>query len=88
VIIAVAIRTAMSVHSIGIDARWRHVDLERFIKKHDSGLREDGERGFISSDKPGEFMTRMEAAHHAVACGQVAREKINWNLGLFSEDLW
>jgi hypothetical protein len=88
VINAVAIRTARKIHGIGLAARWRHVDLENFVRKHDSDDLTHCERGFICRARPGEFLTRKQAAHIAVASGQVAAEKINWNLGLFTEDLW
>jgi hypothetical protein len=47
---------------------------------------QNAESGFL--DDAGRFLRRKAAAQHAWRAGQVTHEKINWNLGLFSEDLW
>jgi hypothetical protein len=42
------------------------------------------EQGFVT-DK-GDFLSRVDAAKHAIACGQI--KKTQWGSMLFSEDLW
>jgi type IV secretory pathway protease TraF len=82
-IVAAAIRTPTRVHSIGKPKR--HADIVSVIRPSDPAV-VDGERGFL--DEQGRFLRRKAAAMHAVKCGQVKREAINWNLGLYSEDVW
>jgi hypothetical protein len=43
------------------------------------------EQGFV--DETGAFLTREEAAKHAIACGQITDTKFQPDK-LFSEDLW
>jgi hypothetical protein len=85
-IAAAAIRLGGQVHSLPQPAR--HVDIR--VKLRSEGVLTTaggvGEAGFL--DEMGFFLLRSQAALHALKCGQVEREKINWNLGLFSEDLW
>jgi hypothetical protein len=65
----------------------RHCDVRALMarKSVDCGM-SDGEPGFM--DDAGRFLRRKAAATHAVKAGQVKREAVNWNLGLFTEDLW
>lgn len=44
-----------------------------------------GEQGFVTDE--GEFLSREQAAEHALKCGQIAELKFNRTL-LFSEDLY
>jgi hypothetical protein len=48
-------------------------------------LMDDNEQGFV--DETGAFLTREEAAKHAIACGQITDTKFQPDK-LFSEDLW
>lgn len=64
----------------------RHADVERHIVYGLKLSMVGAERGFITD--AGQWLRRKPAGRHAVKCGQVAHDKINWNLGLFSEDVW
>ena len=46
----------------------------------------EGVQGFITAS--GRFLDRTEAALHAIAKDQVARDKVHSNGQLYSEDLW
>lgn len=85
-IVAAAILLGGKVHSMPRPAR--HVDIR--VKLRSEGVLTTlggiGEPGFI--DEAGLFRLRRAAALHAERCGQVKAEAINWNLGLFTEDLW
>jgi hypothetical protein len=43
-----------------------------------------GEQGFV--DENGVFYNRIDAAAHAIECGQIV--KLNWPPNLYSEDLY
>lgn len=83
-IVAAAIRTPDGVvRSFAPPAR--HAKIE--IQCMQAGISMIGaEKGFLLHD--GRWARRKPAAREAVKCGQVERDKINWNLGLFTEDLW
>jgi hypothetical protein len=64
----------------------RHVDIQREMEIGHGIAIAESDKGFL--DDRGRFLGRHEAAVHACAAGQVKQQAINWNLGLFSEDLW
>jgi hypothetical protein len=84
VIVAAALRMIDgTVRSLAPPAR--HVDIEIVCRQ--AGINVLGaDKGFVLDDA--RWARRKPAARHAVQCGQVDGEKINWNLGLFTEDLW
>lgn len=59
----------------GWDFPWEGYDIEREEWGH-------GELGFVTDT--GDFLSREEAAQHALECGQINAPRS----GIFSEDLW
>lgn len=81
-IVAAAIKSGNVIYQV--PAPGRHIDVA--IARGKAGINAPGEHGFV--DDSGCFLRRKPAALHALRCGQVKEEAINWNLGLYSEDLW
>lgn len=50
----------------------------------ESGGSVSGKQGFL--DDQGNFLDRIEALRHAIACGQITQGK--WGGQLYSEDVW
>ena len=58
--------------------------IEELVKKKGMKSPIYGEQGFV--DDKGKFFNRLEAAKHALECGQI--KKLKWPPKLYSEDLY
>lgn len=96
-IIGVAARLDGVIYPLPRPARHCHLGAEYNARAREGGwegaamfagwpklLNLTREQGFV--DEYGIFLNRIEAAEHALACGQVA--KLSRPPELFSEDLW
>lgn len=62
---------------------FRHSDIISYLVKLGVDSPIDGEHGFVTHK--GEFLTRSEAKHHALDCGQIEKAKEH---PMTSGDLW
>jgi hypothetical protein len=81
------VKSALKATDGTVHTGHRHADI---FRDRDSG-KVGGERYFLNAEQgfvsdTGEFLNRVDAAKHAIACGQI--KETRWGVRLYSEDLW